>query len=80
MLDELHKRYVGPTRAASLIFFSDIASLWLVGISLEDVYLDRVTLLLMVLGGLLIIPIGCVVFLSPFLDITRMIYYKNAGL
>ena len=34
----------------------------------------------MVLGGLLIIPIGCVVFLSPFLDITMMIYHKNAGL
>ena len=61
---EQRKWYVGPTLAGY--------QKPLVEISLEDVYLGWKGLLYMVLGSLLIILIGCVIFLSPFPDILRM--------
>ena len=45
-----------------------------IGITLVDVHLNGLNSshLLILVGGLLVILIDCIIFLSPFLDITRM--------
>ena len=45
-----------------------------IGITLVDVHLNGLNShhLLILVGGLLVIFIDCIIFLSPFLDITRM--------
>ena len=83
-LELLHKlqkricRIVGPSLAASLKPFSrhrHVASLSLsIGITLVDVLQNWLNWFHFhfLEGGLLVILINCMIFLSPFLDVTRM--------
>ena len=81
LLDKLQKwicRIVGPSLAASLKPFAcrqNMASLNLsIGITLVDVLQNWLNWFhfLFLEGGLLVILIDCMIFLSPFLDVTRM--------
>ena len=81
LLDKLQKRIcrtVGPSLAVSLQPFAhrrNVASLsFFLGITLVDVHLNWLNWFhfLILEGGLLIILIDCMIFLSPFLDVTRM--------
>ena len=73
-------RTVGPSLAASLQLLAhwNVASLWLlslfIGITLVDAHLNWLNRFhfLILGGGWLIILIDCMIFLSPFLDVTRM--------
>ena len=81
LLDKLQKRIyktVVPSLATSL---EPLAHHWNLasqvfskGITLLDVNLNWLNLLyfLFLKGGLLVILIDCMIFLSPFLDVTRM--------
>ena len=81
LLDKLQKqicRTVGPSLAASfepLAHHRNVASLSLsVGITLVDVHLNWLNWFhfFILEEGLLVILIDCMIFLSPFLDLTRM--------
>ena len=81
LLDKLQKRIcrtVGPSLAASfepLPHRQNVASLSLsIGITLVDVHLNWLNWFhfLILEGGLLVILLDCMIFLSPFLDVTRM--------
>ena len=85
LLDKLHKRIcraVGPSLAASLeplAHRQNVASLSLFyryyfGCPSEDVHLNWLIWFhfLILKGGLLVILIDCMIFLSPFLNVTRM--------
>ena len=79
LLDKLQKRIcrtVGPSLAASLeplAHCRNVASLS-VGITLVDVHRNWLNwfYFLILEGGLVVILIDCMIFLSPFLDVTRM--------
>ena len=81
MLDKVQKqicRAVGPSLAASLeplACLRNVASLvFSIGITLVDVLQNWLNWFhfLFLEGGLLVILIDCMNFLSPFLDVTRM--------
>ena len=81
LLDKLQKRIcrtVGPSLAASLEPLAhrrNVASLSLsIGITLADVHLNWLNWFhfLILEGGLLVILIDYMIFVSPFLDVTRM--------
>ena len=81
LLDKLQKwicRTVGPSLAASLetsAHCENVASLrFFIGITLVDVLLSRPNWchVLFLKGALLVIVIDCMIFLSPFLDISKM--------
>ena len=81
LLDKLQKRIcrtVGPSLPASLqplAHRQNVTSLSLsIGITLVDVQLNWLNWFhfLNLEGGLLVILIDCMIFLSPFLDVTRM--------
>ena len=82
LLDKLQKRIcrtVGPSLAASLEPLAhrrNVASLSLfsIGITLVDVLLNWLNWFhfLILEGRLLVILIDCMIFLSPFLDVTRI--------
>ena len=81
LLDKLQKRIcrtVGPSLAASLeplAHRQNVTSLGLsTGITLVDVLENWLNwcYFLFLEGGLLVIVIDCIIFLSPFLDVTRM--------
>ena len=68
--------FFGPTLAASLELLF-IIEIWLVLVCLIGTTLNRFTRIsffffLILLAGLLDIPIGCLIFVSPFLDGLRM--------
>ena len=71
-------RTVGPSFAASLeplAHRQNVTSLSLsIGITLVDVFQNWLNWFhfLFLEGGLLVILIDCMIFLSPFLDVTRM--------
>ena len=80
LFDKLQKRIcrtIGPSLAASLeplAHCQNVASLSLfIGITLVDVHLNCLNWFhfLILVGGLLVILIDCMIFLSPFLDVTR---------
>ena len=79
LLDKLQKRIcrtVGPSLAASLEPLAhrrNVAS-FCIGITLVDVHLNWLNWFhfLILEGDLLVILIDCMIFLSPFLDVTRM--------
>ena len=79
LLDKLQKRIcrtVGPSLAACLeplAHCQNVAS-FSIGITLVDVPLNWLNWFhfLILKGGLLVILIDCMIFLSPFLDVTRM--------
>ena len=78
LLDKLQKqicRTVGPSLAAFLkplvIIEIQLAQVFSVGITMADVHLNWFHFLI-VEEGLLFILIDCLIFLSPFLDVTRM--------
>ena len=74
----MHDCWVGPSLAASLeplTHLRNVASLSLfIGITLVDVLQNWLKWFhfFFLEGGLLIILIDCMIFLSPFLDVTRM--------
>ena len=81
LLDKLQKRIhrtVGPSLVASLELLGhcrNAASLNLsIGITLVDVFQSWFNWIhfLFLEGGLLVILIDCIIFLSPFLDVTKM--------
>ena len=81
LLDKLQKRIcrtAGLSLAASLEPLAhrrNVASLsFSIGIALVDVYLKWLNWFhfLILEGGLLVIQINCMIFLSPFRDVTRM--------
>ena len=81
LLDKLQKRIyrtVGPSLPASLEPLAhrrNVASLvFSIGITLADVHLNWLNWFhfLILEGGLLVILIDCMIFVSPFLDLTRM--------
>ena len=81
VLNKLEKqisRTVDPSPAASveaLAHQRNVASLSLsIGATLVDIYLNRLNWfhILCLEGGLLVIQIDCMTFLSPFLDVTRV--------
>ena len=81
LLEKLQKgtsRTVGPSLAASLerlVHHGNVASLSLfTGITLVDVHLNWLNwfYFLVLEGGLLVVLIDSIIFLSPFLDVTRM--------
>ena len=84
LLDKLQKqicRTVGPSLAASLEPLAHFRNMgntfskhFSIGITLVDVHLDWLNWLhfLILEGGLLVFLIDCMIFLSPFLDVTRM--------
>ena len=79
LLDKLQKR-IGRTVSPSLAAFlehlahrrnvSSLSFFYRIGICSSE--LAQLVLLPFVMGGLLIILIDCMLFLSPFLDVTRM--------
>ena len=81
LLDKLQKR-ICRTAGLSLAAFLEplahrrnVASLsFSIGIALVDVYLKWLNWFhfLILEGGLLVIQINCMIFLSPFRDVTRM--------
>ena len=81
LLDKLQKRIcriVGPSLAASLETLAhrrNVASLSLF-YSITLVYVLQSWLnwfhFYFLVGGLIVIPIDCIIFLSPFLEVTRM--------
>ena len=78
LLDKLQKwicRTVGPSLAASLEPLAHCQNVvFSIGITLVDVHLNWLNWFhaLILKGGLLVIPIDCMIFLSPFLDVTRI--------
>ena len=81
LLDKLQKRIcktAGPSLAASLeplVHSQNVASLSLfLSTTLGNVHLNWLNWFhfLILEGGLLVILIDCMIFLSPFLDVTRM--------
>ena len=80
LLDKLQKRIcrtVGPLLAASLESLAhrqNVASFFSIGITLVYVHLNWLNWFhfFILEGGLLVILIDCMIFLSPFLDVTRM--------
>ena len=78
LLDKLHKRIsrtVGPSLAVSLEPLAHRRNVaFSIGITLVDVHLNWLNLLHFFIpeGGLVVIVIDCMIFLSPFLDVTRM--------
>ena len=78
VLKKLTYRTVGLWLAVSfwpLAHCQNVASLsFFIGITLVDVHLNWLNWFhfLVLRGGLLAIPIDCMLFLSPFLDVTRM--------
>ena len=68
LLDKLQKR-IGRTVSPSLAAFLEVFS---IGIGICSSELAQLVLLPFVMGGLLIILIDCMLFLSPFLDVTRI--------
>ena len=81
LLDKLQKEYAGLLVLHSLLLLNPwhIVKMWPawvfpLGITLVDVlqnWLNRFNFLFLV-GGLLVILIDCMIFLSPFLDVNRM--------
>ena len=78
ILQKMDSRTAGPSPAASLnpwlIVEMYPAYVFSVGITLVDVHLNWINWFnfLILEGGLLVILIDCMIFLSPFLDATRM--------
>ena len=81
LLDKLQKqiyRTVGAQFTASvesLVHCRNVASIIVsIGITLVDVCLNRLNWFHFVFlnGGLLVIKIDCIIFLSPFIDVTRI--------
>ena len=78
LLDKLQKqifRTVGPSLAASLETLAHRRNVASLSLFLEvDVHLKWLNWFhfLILVGGLLVILIDCMIFLSPFLDVTRM--------
>ena len=80
LLDKLQKRYPGllvlyllPLMNPWFIVEMLPAEFFSIDINLVDVYLNWLTRFHFIIeGGLLVVPINCMIFLSPFLDVTRM--------
>ena len=77
LLDKLQKqicRTVGPSLAASLEPLAHRRNVASIGITLVHVHLNWLNWFhfLILEGDLLVILIDCMIFLSPFLDVTRM--------
>ena len=77
LLDKLQKqicRIFGPSLAASLEPLAHCRNVFSKGITLLDVHLNWLNWFqfLILDGGLLVILIDCMIFLSSFLDVTRM--------
>ena len=73
LLDKLQKqmfRTVGPSFAASLEPMTDLRNVARLSVFYRH-YFDRCSFLFLK-GGLLVILIDCMIFLSAFLDFTRM--------
>ena len=73
LLDKLQKR-IHRTFGLSLIIEMWSASVFSIGITLIDILQNWVNWFhfLFLEGGVLVILIDCMIFLSPFLDVTRM--------
>ena len=77
ILDKLQKRIcknVGFSLAASLEPLPQRRTVFSIGITLVDIHLNWLNLFYFFIleGGLLVILIDCIIFMSPFLDVTRM--------
>ena len=82
LLDRLQKRICRPAGSSLAASLEPLAhrrnvaslSLFFIGITLVDVHLNCLNSFhfLILEGGLLVILIDCMIFLSPFLDVTRM--------
>ena len=77
MLDKLQKQVgstVGPSLNASLEPLAHPQNLAIIGITLVGVHLNWLNWfhVVVLVGGLLVILIDCMIFMSPFLDVSRM--------
>ena len=77
MLDKLQKQVgstVGPSLAASLEPLAHPQNLAIIGITLIGVHLNWLNWfhVVVLVGGLLVILIDCMIFMSPFLDVSTM--------